>query len=325
MSDKNPTFKVPPIHLIILPIFLIAVSFFAGYKYNQLKLTTKAVEKPKATASFTPKKSDKPLVKFFVMSFCPYGNQMEDTLKPIVDLLGNKVEYQPQYIFNKIDNLDTFCKSTAGDVNQCALYVQNKYFKDESECKKTVTDNNKTCLDEKAYIKSASGAYYASLHGRQEANQNIREICAWNQNTDKKNWWTFVENVNKNCTSQNADICWESEAKKANLDTTKITECFNTQAIDLIEKEIVQSTKYNVSGSPTVLINDVNFPPQTAYTQDGTGTLQIGNKTADQTKYRTPNVVKEAICTSFGRSPKECNTLLPELSGAQPGLGGCGK
>ena len=35
---------------------------------------------------FVPTKSDKPEIKFFVMSFCPYGNQAEAGLEPVYQL-----------------------------------------------------------------------------------------------------------------------------------------------------------------------------------------------------------------------------------------------
>lgn len=49
----------------------------------------KAAEVPKA---------DKPAVDLYVMSFCPYGNKAEDTLKPVYDLLKNKADFNFRYI-----------------------------------------------------------------------------------------------------------------------------------------------------------------------------------------------------------------------------------
>lgn len=43
-------------------------------------------------------KSDKPIVDLYVMSFCPFGNKAEDTLKPAYDLLKNKVDFNFHYI-----------------------------------------------------------------------------------------------------------------------------------------------------------------------------------------------------------------------------------
>ncbi|MCX6726609.1 MAG: hypothetical protein NTY75_02210 [Candidatus Shapirobacteria bacterium] len=316
--------QIPTTGVIFFSILLVAVSFFAGFSYVKLKSTgTVAVPTTAATAIFAASKTNKPELKFFVMSFCPYGNQMEDSLRPVFDLLGSKVDITPHYIFEKVTDLNSFCATSSGDITKCSTYVTSGYFKTEAECKTTITADVTKCKDETGYIK-AGNAFYASLHGRQEATQDVREICAWNQTTDKKQWWDFVGNVNKNCTAQNADSCWTEQAQKAGLDATKITECFNTQAVNLIEKEIAATTQYKVQGSPTVLINDVVFPPESAYTQDGKGTLKIGDKVATQDQFRSPNVIKTAICASFNKSPNECKTALKDLTGAAPAAGACG-
>jgi len=320
----NKFIKVPMPIVIALGLLLLGTSFYSGYAWNKLRNTDSTTTKANSsTIAFEVQKSQKPELKFFVMSFCPYGNQMEDLLRPVFDLLKDKADITPHYIFDKIENLDTYCKSRSGDATQCTAYVENKYFTNVADCQKAIAKSLSDCKDENAYIKSEKGVMYASLHGRQEANQDVREICAWNQATDKTQWWNFVANVNKNCTAQNADTCWENQAKSAGYDTAKITECFNKEGIDLIEKEFALTTKFNVSGSPTVLVNDVAFPPETAYTQDGKGSLKIGTKVATQDRYRTPNVIKEAICASFQKSPSECKTEIPDLTGQAVPAGGC--
>jgi len=314
--------KVPLPAIIFTAILLTGLSFYSGLSFAKSKsIATPALD---SKIIFAPQKQDKSELKFFVMSFCLYGNQMEDILRPVFDLLGNKVNLVPHYIFDKIDNIDTYCSSRSGDINQCSTYVQNKYFPDITTCKKTISENLAKCKDEKAYIKAPSGAMYASLHGRQEATQNIREMCVWNIIGDnKKQWWDFVGAVNKGCTATNADSCWENQAKQVGLDTAAITDCFNKEGINLIEKELELTKKFNVSGSPTVLINDQAFPPETAYTQDGKGTLKIGKKVATQDRYRLPNVLKEAVCVGSKSNIKECNTTIPDPAGTAPAVGGC--
>ena len=127
---------------------------------------------------------------------------------------------------------------------------------------------------------------------------------------DKTSWWSFIDNVNQNCTNTNADACWTDQAKKAGLDTDKITECFNTQASELIEKEVALTTQNKVQGSPTLMVNGATFPPESAYTSDNKGSLKIGKKVVTQDQYRTSDTIKEAICTSFKKSPKACKTVL---------------
>lgn len=49
-------------------------------------------------------KADKPVVDLYVMSFCPYGNKAEDTLKPVYELLKDKVDFDFHYIVNSDEN-----------------------------------------------------------------------------------------------------------------------------------------------------------------------------------------------------------------------------
>ncbi|MEM4590121.1 MAG: hypothetical protein QXK21_02545 [Candidatus Micrarchaeia archaeon] len=43
-------------------------------------------------------KSEKPNVKLFVMSYCPYGQQAENAMWPVIDLLGDKIEFELHYV-----------------------------------------------------------------------------------------------------------------------------------------------------------------------------------------------------------------------------------
>lgn len=49
---------------------------------------------PAATVSV---KSDKPTVELFVMSYCPYGTQIEKGLLPVLAALGNKIDFKLEF------------------------------------------------------------------------------------------------------------------------------------------------------------------------------------------------------------------------------------
>lgn len=49
---------------------------------------------PAATVSV---KSDKPVVELFVMSYCPYGTQMEKGILPVVAALGDKIDFELKF------------------------------------------------------------------------------------------------------------------------------------------------------------------------------------------------------------------------------------
>jgi hypothetical protein len=299
--------KLPILPSVLITVAVMGLSFYLG---TIIKIGKTPQSNTESKVVFTANKNSKPKLDFYVMSFCPYGNEIETVLKPVYDLIGKKADLQPHYIFDKIDgNLAEFCKNNSPDPANCPLYVQNSQgqLKDVNHCKQEITKIVNDCNDEKKYLKIGD-KLYTSLHGRVEANQNVREICAFNLAEDKKQWWDFVANVNQSCNSQNADTCWEEQAKKAGLDTAKINDCFNKDAASLIEKEIALTNENKVQGSPTLFVNGQAFPPETAYTQDGKGTLTIGKKSFTQDLFRTSNVIKEAICASFKNAPKECKT-----------------
>ncbi len=43
-------------------------------------------------------KSAKPVVKLFVMSYCPYGTQIEKGILPVISALGNKIDYKLEFV-----------------------------------------------------------------------------------------------------------------------------------------------------------------------------------------------------------------------------------
>lgn len=43
-------------------------------------------------------KTDKPSVELFVMSYCPYGTQIEKGILPVLDTLGAKIEYKLKFV-----------------------------------------------------------------------------------------------------------------------------------------------------------------------------------------------------------------------------------
>jgi len=141
-----------------------------------------------------------------------------------------------------------------------------------------------------SYTDDAKTAF-ASLHGDQELNQDIRELCVAKYDPDKL--WTFVEAINKDCTAQDADKCWTAEAEKIGLDTNKIAQCQKSEGKQLLETEYAATEQYNVSGSPTLVIND-----------------------AVVSSDRTPNGYKNTICSAFteSRKPAVCAQTLSENS-----------
>jgi hypothetical protein len=74
--------------------------FFPEEGVDIVAITKKTADSSN-TASPAPKdmpKSDTPDVKLFVMSYCPYGTQMEKGILPVLDTLKNKIKFNLEFV-----------------------------------------------------------------------------------------------------------------------------------------------------------------------------------------------------------------------------------
>lgn len=218
MGNKISFFLVG---LAVVAAFLAGVVWTKRGESEKVKTVEKVGEGAPTQAVFSAPKSEKPQLKFFVMSFCPYGNQAEEGLGPVYNLLKDKVDWQPRYVIYK---------------NYCSQ-----------------APDKKTC--EKDYCLQKGSDTFCSMHGLGELDEDLREICAFNLGDNQK-WWQFVAGVNANCSAQNVDTCWEKYAQEAGLAVDKIKSCQKDEAFSLIGRETAEMEKYQAQGSPMVFIND---------------------------------------------------------------------
>lgn len=69
-----------------------------GAAYNMsVSLPTQTPQQTKPAQTQVPK-TDKPNVKLFIMSYCPYGQQAETAMWPVLDLLGDKINFELHYV-----------------------------------------------------------------------------------------------------------------------------------------------------------------------------------------------------------------------------------
>lgn len=195
---------------------------------------------------------ENPEVMLFTQSFCPYGNQAEDLIKPVVDLLGNEVEIEPHYVL--YDNYQG--------------------------------GGPEYCIDEESQ--------YCSMHGIDELNQDIRELCVYENQNDK--YWDFVSQVNQDCTVDDVESCWQDAAAESGVSINTVESCFNENALAYSKSESELNNEFDVSASPTLLINGVKYS---------------GN--------RSPEDFKNAICSGFEQQPEACNETLESSSQAADG------
>jgi len=72
-----------------------------------------------APATTVSQKNDKPKIELFVMSYCPYGTQIEKGILPVVKALGNKIDFELKFCSYSMhgdkelaENLTQYCINT---------------------------------------------------------------------------------------------------------------------------------------------------------------------------------------------------------------------
>lgn len=105
-------------------------------------------------------KSDKPVVELFVMSHCPYGTQAEKGLLPVLNLLGDKVDFNLRFVYYAMH-------PSAGEVEEqlrqyCIQDEQEDKFNDYLECFLEEGDSS-GCLTEAGIDKTKMNSCYNAV------------------------------------------------------------------------------------------------------------------------------------------------------------------
>ncbi len=215
------------------------------------------MDAPKSTASSSPAanagntatnavatKSAIPQVDLFVMSYCPYGLQIEKGILPVVDLLGSKIKF----------NLEFVDYTMHGDKeiqeNMLQYCIGQKYASKLSGYLKCFTEqgNSDTCLTQTGIDKAAITACISATDAKFKITETAKDQSTW---------------------------------KSGQYPIFQINQADNT--------------KYNVAGSPTLVIN---------------GTTVSAN--------RDPQSLLKLVCSAFSNAPEVCSQTL---STAAPAAG----
>jgi protein-disulfide isomerase len=143
-----------------------------------------------------------------------------------------------------------------------------------------------------------------SLHGSNEANEDLRQVCIMKY-YDQKTYWNYLMEIDTNCYPIYSDVarldtCWKAAAEKLKIDTAKIEGCSqSSEGVDLLKADDQLTQTYGVTGSPTLVIN---------------GDVYSGARTSE--------AFKQAICSGFTTQPDECSSDLSE--GTETASGSCG-
>lgn len=99
------------------------------------------------------------------------------------------------------------------------------------------------------YIGSIVGGKITSMHGDEEAKENLRQICIRDEQSNV--YWPYV-----NCYMKEGKT--EACLAEAGVDTATMTACTEDpkRGNAFAQKDFDTGTKFNVSGSPTLVLND---------------------------------------------------------------------
>ena len=146
------------------------------------------------------------------------------------------------------------------------------------------------------FIVGVNGDTVSSLHGPNEAAEDMRQAVIWKYWPTK--FWNYVNYVNANATVNTIGTVWKDAAKAAGLDVSQIESKTASDGLDLMKTEAALAQSLGVSSSPTILINGVSYN---------------GDRSAE--------AFKAAFCSAFNTEPAACSQVLSDEAIAA--AGGC--
>ena len=144
------------------------------------------------------------------------------------------------------------------------------------------------------YIGSVSNNTITSMHGDEEAQENLRQICIREEQPDK--YWDYVG-------------CYMIEGKSieclksSSVDESKLNACINdsSRGLAYAQKDFDLANKFNITGSPTLTLNN-----------------KIASEfdfATNTTSARSPEALKELLCCGFNKEPSFCAEQLNKSPG----------
>ena len=167
------------------------------------------------------------------------------------------------------------------------------------------------------YIGQIAGDKITSMHGDEEAQENLKQICIREEQGDK--YWKYID-----CHIKKGEV--ESCLTTAGINKAILDACLsdNSKGLKYAKEDFDLQTKYQISGSPTLVINDTLFEEFDNST----------NQCLWEFGCRNAEAVKSLICCGFNQQPEFCSQKLTEeqatvgfsenySSGSSTSGGGC--
>lgn len=188
-------------------------------------MTNAPVEVQKNCSDIT--KQDQPLMESFVVSYCPFGLQMQRVLAGIV-----------------------------GQIPDISSNIKIRYIV-------KMVDGNVT-----------------SMHGQEESDENLRQICVREEQPD--NYWDYIS-----CFLESGNA--SQSLKTAEVDEVKLDGCLadEQRGLRYALEDLNLIQQFNITGSPTLVMNE-----------EIVNEYDFGG--------RTEQAVKDLLCCGFSSKPDSC-------------------
>jgi len=140
------------------------------------------------------------------------------------------------------------------------------------------------------YIGAIENGKITSMHGDEEAQENLRQICIREEQQDK--YWKYID-----CHIKKGDV--DNCLTGAGVDKGRLDSCMNdnSRGTKYAKADFDLGGKYKVSGSPTLI---------------------LGGETVSEFDFggRTAQSVKTLLCCGFKTTPEFCSQKLTEEQAA---------
>jgi len=144
------------------------------------------------------------------------------------------------------------------------------------------------------------------MHGEKEMTENTRMYCIQKEQEDK-----FTDYLR--CFVENGDV--EKCISEAGIDEIKLDTCMEDADEEF---EITKTFEESEQTYPAYMVDAVLAQQ---YGVRGSPTFVVNGKTISVT--RSPDAIKEAVCSAFNTPPEECEQEL-STTAEQPGIGAMG-
>jgi len=144
---------------------------------------------------------------------------------------------------------------------------------------------------------------YYDGHGAYETQQNKIQLCV--QKLEKDKYWDyasgFVENIYPKCSVTRDIECDKTEStalmKSLGINSDAVWSCVDSEGDNLFSQAANRSKELGVTGSPTLVVNDVITNPSS----------------------RTAESFKSIVCGAFNNAPASCSQILDSTAATASG------